>query len=82
MVRIHTNGTVKVIDRASPHFGDIGVVIGVRKKPAGMRIGNHLQVRLYGIDTHEIFLSEQLELIRRLPFSQQNSILHSSGCQS
>jgi len=62
MVRIHTNNTVKVIDRASPHFGDIGVVIGVVKKPVGMRIRNHLQVRLKSANTVEVFLPEQLEV--------------------
>ena len=63
MVRIHTNNTVKVIDRASPHFGYMGVVIGVAKKPVGMRLRNHLQVRLNSTDTVEVFLPEQLEVI-------------------
>lgn len=61
--RIHTNNTVKVIDRASQHFGDKGVVVGdVVKKPVGMRIRNHLQVRLKGANTVEVFLPEQLEV--------------------
>ncbi len=61
--RIHTNNTVKVIDRDSPHFGDIGTVIGVVSKPVGMRLRNHLQVRLDSTDTVEVFLPEQLEVI-------------------
>ena len=60
--RIHTNNTVKVIDKASQHFGDIGVVIGVVKKPVGMRLRNHLQVKLNSTDTVEVFLPEQLEV--------------------
>ena len=62
MLRIHTNNTIKVIDKASPYFGDIGVVIGVVKKPVGMRLRNHLQVRLNSTDTVEVFLPEQLEV--------------------
>jgi len=61
--RIHTNNTVKVIDRASPHFGDTGVVIGVVSKSVGMRLRNYLQVRLDSKDTVEVFLPEQLEVI-------------------
>jgi len=34
--RIHTDNTVKVIDRDSPHFGATGVVIGVENKPVRM----------------------------------------------
>lgn len=61
--RIHTNNTVKVIDEASQHFGDIGIVTGeVVKKPVGMRLRNHLQVRLNSTDTVEVFLPEQLEV--------------------
>lgn len=61
--RIHTNNTVKVIDRASQHFGDMGVVIGEAvKKPVGMRLRNYLQVRLNSTDTVEVFLPEQLEV--------------------
>jgi len=61
--RIHTNNTVKVIDKASQHFGDTGVVIGdVAKKPVGMQIRNHLQVRLKSANTVEVFLPEQLEV--------------------
>ena len=62
MVRIHTNNTVKVIDKASQHFGDIGVVIGAVKKPVGMQLRNHLQVRLNSTDTVKVFLPEQLEV--------------------
>jgi hypothetical protein len=61
--RIHTNNTVKVIDKDSPNFGDTGVVIGVVSKPVGMRLRNHLQVRLVSTDTVEEFLPEQLEVI-------------------
>ena len=61
--RIHTNNTVKIIDRYSPHFGDIGVVIGVVSKPVGMRLRKHLQVRLNSTNTVEVFLPEQLEVI-------------------
>ena len=63
MVRIHTNNTVKVIDRASQHFSDTGIVIGVVKKPIGTRLRNHLQVRLNSTNTVEVFLPEQLEVI-------------------
>ena len=62
MVRIHTNNTIKVIDEASRYFGDIGVVIRVVKKPVGMRLRNHLQVRLNSTDTVEVFLPEQIEV--------------------
>ena len=61
--RIHTNNTVKIIDRDSPHFGYIGVVIGVVSKPVGMRLRNHFQVRLNSTDAVEVFLPEQLEVI-------------------
>lgn len=61
--RIHTNNTVKIIDRHSPHFGHTGVVIGeVVKKPVGMRLRKHLQVRLNSADTVGVFLPEQLEV--------------------
>ena len=63
MVRIHTDNTIKVIDEASRYFGDIGVVIRVVKKPVGMQLRNHLQVRLNSTDTVEVFLPEQLEVI-------------------
>lgn len=59
--RIHTGNTVKVIDRTSQHLGDAGAVIGVVKQPVGMRLRNHLQVRLNSTDTVEVFLPEQLE---------------------
>jgi len=62
MMRIHTNNTVKVIDKSSQHFGDTGVVIGAVKKPVGMRLRNHLQVRLNSADNVEVFLPEQLEV--------------------
>ena len=58
--RIHTNNTVEVIDKTSQHFGDTGIVIGVVKKPVGMRLTNHLQVRLNSTDTAELFHPEQL----------------------
>jgi hypothetical protein len=61
--RIHTNNTVKVIDRHSPHFGHTGAVIGVVKKSVGMRLRNHLQVRLNSTNTVEVFLPMQLEVI-------------------
>ena len=62
MVRIHTNNTIKVIDKASQYFGDTGIVIGVVKKPVGMRLRNHLQVKLNSTDTVEVFLPEQIEV--------------------
>ena len=61
--RIHTDNTVKVIDRDSPHFSATGVVIGGENKPVRMRLRNHLKVRLNSIDTVEVFLPEQLEVI-------------------
>ena len=61
--RINTNNRVKIIDRNSPHFGDVGDVIGVVSKPVGMRLRKHLQVRLDSASIEEIFLPEQLELI-------------------
>jgi len=61
--RIHTNQTVKVVDKDSPYFGDVGVVIGTVSKPVGMRLRNHLQVRLDSKNATETFLPEQLEVI-------------------
>jgi hypothetical protein len=62
--RIQTSNRVKIIDNASQHYGDLGIVIGeVVKKPVGMRIRNHLQVRLNNKDAVEAFLPEQLEVI-------------------
>ena len=60
--RIHTNNTVKVIDKDSPHFCHTGVVVGVLKEPVGMRLRNHLRVRLNGKDAVKVFLPEQLEV--------------------
>ena len=61
--RIHTDNKVKVIDRGSPYFGDTGIVVGTVSKPVGMRLRNHLQVRLDSTNTVEVFLPEQLEVI-------------------
>lgn len=59
--RIHTGNIVKIIDKDSPYFGNTGVVKGVVSKPVGMRLRNHLQVRLDS--TVQDFLPEQLEVI-------------------
>lgn len=61
--RIHTDNTVRVIDKHSQHFGHTGAVIGVARKPVGMRLRNHLQVRLNSTNSVEVFLPKQLEVI-------------------
>lgn len=61
--RIHTGNKVKVINRKSLHYDETGVVIGVASQPVGMRLRNHLRVRLDNTGTVEVFLPEHLEVI-------------------
>lgn len=61
--RIHTNQTAKVVDKNSPCFSDVGVVVGAVSKPVDMRLRNCLQVRLDSKNATEIFLPGQLEVI-------------------
>ena len=61
--RIHNGNIVKVIDEESPHFNEKGIVIDVVSKPVGMRLRNHLRIRLDSTGAEELFLPEQLKVI-------------------
>jgi len=61
--RLATGNKVRVIDKASQHFGKTGILIEPRRVPVRMRLENHWLVKLDGTDTMEIFDPKKLEKI-------------------
>ena len=61
--RLATGNKVKIINKASQHFGKTGILIGVRRVPVRMKLEYHWLVKLDGTDTMEVFDPKKLEKI-------------------
>jgi len=62
-IRLATGNKVKIIDKASQHFGKSGILIEIRRVPVRMKLEYQWLVKLDGTETTEIFAFKQLEKI-------------------
>jgi len=63
IIRLATGNKVKIIDKASKHFGKTGILKKPRRVPVRMKLEYHWLVKLDGMDTMEVFAPEHLKKI-------------------